>query len=254
MYQFKYFIALLATVILLYSCHSTSIHPRSIHPDAQLMDVSWKPADSLRFYFPQSRDGIRGFSYTRSDTFKEKWYSSSLFSLREPVLFDKQIQTDLYRFLWLRSFNRPMVFVLRRTGDRVTLTTKKLDREPEFEETKYVSKGWPGLMDELKGKTIEKVGDSLVIVKADRKAELIYDSTRTLTVGEWQHFEELLQKVRFVTMAATSNDAGMDGSEWILEHLYNDQYQFVNRWSPESGIHDVGVYLITLSGLKERIY
>src|SRR5258708_6742697 len=126
----KYFISSLSVAVILFSCGHA--------PDLQhgLASVaSWDPKDSLKFYFPQSRNADSGFSFTKGDTFRENWYSSALFSFREPIFYNKLIENDLYRFLWLRSFHRPVVIVLLRCGTRVTLTTKILNRQPEFLET-----------------------------------------------------------------------------------------------------------------------
>jgi hypothetical protein len=87
-------------------------------------DAAWSAGDSLTFYFPQDQSAGVGFQYTRSDTFRENSYSSALFSFREPVLYGKFSEGGMYRFLWLRSFGPPVVFVLGRSGDKVTLTTK----------------------------------------------------------------------------------------------------------------------------------
>jgi hypothetical protein len=217
-------------------------------------EAAWSAADSLAFYFPQSQSVDLGFQYIRSDTFRENWYSSALFSFREPVLYGKYSEGGMYRFLWLRAFGPPVVFVLSRSGDQVTLTTKILDRQPEFMETRYDPRGWNGLMDELKGKTIERFGDSLVVVKADRKATIVSNQTKRLTTLEWAGFEQLLRKSGFWTMAANADDRGFDGSEWVIESLQKDNYRFVARWSPRDAFRDAGVYLIKLSDLKGEIY
>ena len=148
-----------------------------------------------------------------------------------------------------------MVFILSRSESRITLTSKKLDRQPEFLETRYDPRGWDNLLEELKGKTIQKFGDSLIIVKADRKANIVYNSTKELTPDDWTGFEQLLQQMQFWIMPANGDDdRGTDGSEWILEGLYGGKYHFVARWSPHGKFRNVGEYLIKLSGLKEEIY
>lgn len=246
---FNYSIRPLIFGMLCLSCRRTS---ELSHTSGR--ENSWQTNDSLAFYFPQSQNPELGLQYTKGDTFRENWYSSALFSFREPILYNNYSQEGTYRFLWLRSFHRPVVFVLSRSKDQVSLTTKILDRQPEFKETKYYSKGWNGLRDELKGKTIERVGDSIVIVKADRKAAIVFNQTKRLGEMEWTRFEQLLQNARFWNIPANADERGMDGAEWIIEGLLKDKYRFVVRWSPENTFRDAGVYLINLSGLKEEIY
>ena len=245
----NYPIALFTSAILFFSCRHTSDRELPLHKEA-----SWSAKDSLAFYFPQNRRADLGFQYIRSDTFRENWYSSALFSFREPVLYGHYTNGGMYRFLWLRAFGPPVAFVLTRSGQGVTLTTKVLDQQPEFLETKYDPRGWNGLMDELKGKTIERFGDSLLTVKADRKANIVVNQTKRLTADEWTEFEKLLGKAGFWTLAATGDDRGFDGSEWIIESLREDKYRFVARWSPRDAFRDAGVYLIKLSGVRAEIY
>lgn len=216
----------------------------------------WKKDDSLKFYFPQSNNPDSGFLKNNIDDFREKWYSSALFSFKEPILYDKNLETNAYRFLWLRSFHRPVVFTLIKSESKVILTSKILDCQPEFLEHKYDPRGWVGLEEELKGKTIERFGDSLIVVKADRKANIVYNSTKELTVNNWDNFENTLQKANFWTTPSNKDDErGNDGSEWIIEGLNKNKYWFVARWSPRNNdFQNAGILLIKLSGLKEEIY
>ena len=67
--------------------------------------------DSLAFYFP-----INIFSdIPRADSFVQNWYSSALYSFKEPVLSQSFVGHDIYRFVWLRSFHRPVVFTLHQS-------------------------------------------------------------------------------------------------------------------------------------------
>ncbi len=201
-------ILLFGLIALLFSCRHTAEIGRPLGNEP-----AWNAADSLTFYFPQNQRADLGFQYTRSDTFLENWYSSALFSFREPVLYGHYSEGGIFRFLWLRAFGPPVVFVLSRSGDQVTLTTKILDHQPEFMESRYDPRGWNGLMDELKGKTIERFGDSLIVVKADRKARVVFNQTEQLPTFEWTGFEQLLRKAGFWTRPANADDRGMDGSE-----------------------------------------
>ena len=62
----------------------------------QFADTSDLPKDSLVFYFT-----INIFSdIPRADSFIQNWYSSALYSFKEPVLSQNFVGHNIYRFLW----------------------------------------------------------------------------------------------------------------------------------------------------------
>lgn len=248
----RYRIGLLTIAFLLFSCRHTSEKERPLGSEP-----AWSAGDSLAFYFPQNRSAGLGFQYTRSDTFRENWYSSALFSLREPVLDGHYSEGGIYRFLWLRSFDPPVVFVLSRSGDQVKLTAKVLNGGPEFRESRYDTSGWGAMTAAMKTKTIKRFRDSLVAAQADSKSGIVLSETKPLTPAAWSTFEQLLGKAGFWRLPATItglDDIGADGSEWIFESLQKDEYRFIVRWSPGGGFREAGSYLIRLSGFKVEIY
>ena len=92
--------------------------------EIKLVDTLSLPLDSLDFYFP-----INSFSNKPSvDSFVQNWYSSALYSFKESLLSQSFVGHSIYRFLWLRSFHRPVVFSLHQNQDKVWLTTKILDK------------------------------------------------------------------------------------------------------------------------------
>jgi len=248
---FKYAFALLITIC----CRHLHGSAQTPYPnDPEISDSLGIPKDSLKFYFPQNSNPDKGFS-GKGGLFKENWYSSALYAFKEPILYNYYLKKDIFRFLWLRSFHRPVIFILTRSDDEVTLTTKLLDQQPDFLERRYDPRGWDGLEGSLKGKTIQRFGDSLIIVQADRKAKIVYTHTQPCTVKNWYDFEQLLQKANFWQMSATDEgETGLDGSEWIIEGHLKSNYRFAARWSPKGGFKTAGIFLIKLSGLEESIY
>lgn len=243
---------LLAIVVFLFSCRNPSETARPLGSEP-----AWSAGDSLTFYFPQNQQPALGFQYSSIDTLLDKGYSWALFSFREPVFYRRYSPGGVYRFLWLRSFDPPVVFVLSRLGDQVTLTTKVMDGEPKLTESRVDPSRWAALTDNLKAKTIKRFRDSVVAAKADRKAGIVLSHTKPLTPKEWVGFEQLLGKAAFWQCPATRtalSDIGFDGSEWVIESLRKDKYRFVARWSPGGAFLDAGTYLIKLSGLKGEIY
>ena len=205
-------LVLLTVGVLLFSCRQTAEIGLPLGNEP-----TWSEGDSLAFYFPQNQRADLGFQHTGIDTFTENWYSSALFSFREPVLYGKCSEGGIYRFLWLRAFGPPVVFVLSRSGDQVTLTTKVLDHQPEFLESKYDPRGWSGLMEQLKGKTIERFGDSLIVVKADRKATIVSNRDEAATYLEWTKFEQLLAQAGFSRGRRLTGIEATTGRRWVIE-------------------------------------
>ena len=235
-------------VILLASCKTKT----------QSVDTLNLPEDSLSFYFPANIFSDR----PSSDSFVQNWYSSALYSFKEPVLSQSFIGHNIYRFLWLRSFHRPVVFTLRQKDNQVWLTTKILDKQPMFhddrfganvsilpkeEQQEYIDKGYS---------INKKTPDHLVFEKkADRKANIIYNKQIFLSVNEWNEFEQFLLKANFWTLPTNIDDGSTDGAQWVLEGHLKDKYHVVNYHSPGNNEYaKAGLFLIKLSGLKEEIY
>jgi hypothetical protein len=185
--------------------------------------------------------------------YEQRSYSSTLFSFKEPVLYNYYLGEERYRFLWLRSFHLPMVFILSNKNGKVALRIKKLDQTPQFEDEKY-GLPWPGVEDDFKGKTLEKIGDSILVVKADRKAKIIFDTTINLRTKDLEKFSSLLAQNAFWTTPVYKQNDAMDGATWIMEAHLENCYRYIIRQSPDKEIREAGEYLIKLSGLQERIY
>lgn len=217
------------------------------------------PKDSLTFYFPTSISQDTGIVKTEIDTFKLDWFSSALYSAKEPILYNYYTGHDIYRFLWLRSFHRPVVISLHKDEDKVWLTIKELDKQPEFmDELKPIKFFVPKLLpngdyDTTRIEDTEEP-EREVIKKADRKANIILNQTIKLTEKEWKDFETLLSNCSFWTSKSDIEALGCDGAEWTIEGHLKDKYWFVNRWSPRDNFRKAGEYLIHKSGFKEEIY
>ena len=232
-------------VIMLASCKTKS--NTTIHTE-----MSNLPKDSLAFYFP-----INTFSdMPRVDSFVQNWYSSALYSFKEPVLSQSFVGHNIYRFLWLRSFHRPVVFALHQSEGQVWLNTKMLDIQPSFhddrigcipkeDQQEYINEGY----------SIDKKNPDLMVRIADRKANIIYDKNISLSDNEWNEFEQLLAKANFWSLSTTIDDGSNDGAQWVIEGHLKNKYHVVNYHSPgNSEYAKAGRFLIKLSGLQEEIY
>ena len=231
--------------------------------DIKVSNSEGEPKDSLTFYLPASicRDDHKIIS--EIDTLNLLWYSSSLYCTKEPILYNYYLGHDIYRFLWLRSFHRPIVLTLHKDGNNVWLDMKELDRQPRFLDEHIVTikniRFLPPL-DEKTGEidsTIkldppEIITDS--IIKADRQAKITLTLRKQLSLKEWAEFESILDSFSYWTTKPSWDSRGMDGSEWLIEGHSNNKYWFVHRWSPSDSLKVAGMYLISKSGIKENIY
>lgn len=244
--------------LLFVSCSETPIDKDYYPKDTTVSGTNGTPKDSLSFYYPTTIQKDTQIFKIDIDTFMLNWFSSALYSAKEPILYNYYLGHDIYRFLWLRSFHRPVVFSLHKDGDKVWLTTKELDRQPNFMEITYVKFTPPiilpnGEIDTTESnRTDELPVDS--VSKPDRKAILILNETKQLSEAEWKEFEKMIADCSFWTSEPCDERFGIDGSRWIIEGHLKSKYWFVNRWSPKDNFRKAGEYLISKSGPKEAVY
>jgi hypothetical protein len=136
-----------------------------------------------------------------------------LFALREPLLFNKRENKEIYRFTWLRTFHNPIAIRIERSKDKHTVIWK-------------LSNGIhsPGILVESGQKEIAK--------------------------RDWYEFTQLLEKTNFSDMPTEVRYCGLDGAYWILEGTDNSRYHVVKRWSPNDDYSRCCDYLISLTDLR----
>jgi len=137
-----------------------------------------------------------------SDHFKAVWYSQELGCLKEPSLLDlsKDESREVYRFLWVRSFDHPVAIRLEVRADETGMLTTK------------VANGEAGFL-----KTI---------------THLIEDISRPLTREQTHAFLAQVKRSQFWLLPSSVNDqTGTDGAQWIIEGVKNGKYHVVDRWS-----------------------
>lgn len=254
----KIIIALLFGVSFI-SCYIAKTEKENYSNNPRISNRQGVPKDSLTFYFPTSISQDTGIVKTEIDTFTLNWFSSALYSAKEPILYNFYTGHDIYRFLWLRSFHRPVVISLHKDEDKVWLTIKELDKQPEFMDMLkpikfFEPKRLPNGDYDTTRIVIDIETEREVIKKADRKANIILNHTKKLTEKEWKEFETLLSNCSFWTSKPYIDVLGCDGSEWTIEGHLKGRYWFMKRWSPRDNFRKAGEYLIHKSGLKEEIY
>lgn len=173
-------------------------------------------------FFPKSSLDLR------RDDFKAKWYSAQLRALQEPSLLSLATnrEAESYRFLWLRTFHHPVAVRVDLQADGSWILITK------------VASGAGGYS----------------------PGTLTTDTSRKLTVEEAQSFLSKVENDGFWKVPNPVNDqAGTDGSQWIVEGVKAGRYHVIDRWTPNNGpAHDLGMLfafdLAKMSIPKNEIY
>jgi hypothetical protein len=142
------------------------------------------------------------------------WYSDDLNFYQEPMI-SNGYRCDVYRFLYLRSFNVPLVIRMERNDGRVTIRWKKCH--------------YNQLLDQY---------------------EWGVDSTKKLPDIQWDKFEKMLSKVNFWQLPTDTDDGSTDGAEWILEAFVNGKYKIAATNMEHSEFGKCLRYLMDLTDLN----
>lgn len=218
------------TVFLIQTGYSQSID-NFVDPTIKVDSLN-VPIDFKQPYFPKemfpeiNTDWIKENDSTYSikaeviegtyDEFVVNWYSKHLHAMKEPLLFNKKIDKEIYRFTWLRTFNRPMTFRFEKENDRFILYWKVLNGAGGYK---------PG--------------------------EIEIEQMKILSEKEWTEFTVLIKKADFWNMELGRKTIGDDGSEWIMEGVNQTDYRVVSVWTPRTGnFYNACNYLISLTNLK----
>ena len=124
-----------------------------------------------------------------------------------------------YRFLWLRTFNKPIAIRIWATADSAQMRVVRLSGAGGYD---------PGHVES--------------------------DKTVKISSDNWKRFRDSVAKAQFWQMPTKDphEELGLDGSQWILEGRVNGKYHVVDHWTPSSGAYyDCCRLLIALS--KEQI-
>ena len=167
------------------------------------------------YYFPVNALDPRD---PRGDGFRRRWYSSHLLAMGEPSLSCGPESRETYRFVWLRTFHRPISVRATKHHNVAKLTVVELDGAGGYAPGKVAS-------------TVEK----------------------ELSRKDWAMLETTLAAIDFWKMPARSgvDDLGLDGAQWIVEGRRPDKYHIVDRWSPRTGPYrEVGLWFLKAAGVK----
>jgi len=189
--------------------------------------------------------------------------SRSLSIFQAPVLFNYYLNADTYRFLWLRSFHRPVLLTLRQGATGATLRTQFLSKFPLILHLSSPDPDEPGIS---RKEAARRAAFAKVLAADARWQEQVAESKRPAVLvtaeetttpilpEQWQHFEALLNKARFEQMAPCQPTYIIDGASWLLESHRSDGYHMVLRHSPSAtdAFRAACEYLLDLSSARRE--
>ena len=160
------------------------------------IDTAFIPKDSNQYYFPLDvfKDTSSFVGYER---FVVSWYSKHLFAMKEPIFYADKSKNEIYRFTWLRTFNNPIAIRVEKHGDLYLLFWKLCDGAGGYE---------PG--------------------------KLVINKQKKIDKSTWNKLKNKINHINFWDLNTHEKSSGSDGSRWILEGKFQNQYNVVDRWTP----------------------
>jgi hypothetical protein len=193
---------------------------RTFFDSSLKLDSNNIPLDKEQNYFPlhffPSMDFKTNQVKIEKDTFLVKWYSKHLYAMKEPILYNRKFDKEIYRFTWLRTFHNPISIRIEKEGENYKLIWKLCNGAGGYE---------PG--------------------------DLIVDKEKLIDKITWDEFKTKISNADFWNLDIGRQTLGLDGAEWILEGVTSNNYYVVNMWSPTKGnFYDCCSYLIDLTDLN----
>ena len=166
-------------------------------------------ASTTKDYFPE---------WTELSSFQRQWFSEHLHAAKEQPI-SLPVETEIYRFTWLRSFHAPII-VRVDCNDKCILKARQLSGAGGYS---------PGHIQ----------------MKQDR----------ILTSEEASKLKAIAKRIDNWAYAPDKETIGLDGARWIFEMASGNNYQAWNLWSPTgekaAEIHvEMCLYLLNLTNFS----
>jgi hypothetical protein len=187
-----------------------------------------KPSKVLPAPGGQAEFFERGLFYREHDDldrFIRGWYSNHLTAMEEPSLVTSvSVDTEIYRFLWLRTFHHPIAVRITRRAGATTLHGVRLDGAGGYD---------PG-----------KITDRF---------------DKPVSAEDFRRLQKQLDATQFWTMPTLEERLVVaDGARWIIEGWRNGARHVTDRWTPSEGPYrKTGLLFLELAGWsfpKEEVY
>lgn len=227
----------------------------------------------LPYYFPSQIQKESKTIETQMQDWQNEAASTSLKCFNEPTLFNAKTRIEIIRFLHL-SGHRPILVKIEKSDTSIFLTTKLLDREPDwlvriYDNSRFIPpKIYPGnenndsirqsiiennrRIDELEKEAAKNYKIDSIIYPS-RYAEIALDTSILINEKIWDSLMIKLQNCNYWDIPPVISKQGLDGSYWFLESYVNNNYWFVFRWSPRDCFRCVCEYLLSKSNVGKII-
>ncbi|SFW86149.1 hypothetical protein [Chitinophaga sancti] len=149
-------------------------------------------ADKFNLLIPNDTS-VQYFPHDTTSGYYGSWIDDILFKMREPVLKKYTGRGEFIRFIWLRSFENPIVIRVNRFADTIYANIKELD-----------------ISSEQKG--------------------ILKDTIINLGAKEWNDFVSILTKNGFWNNTSENTSDAQDGVIWYLESRVGERYKLVEGW------------------------
>lgn len=228
------------------------------------------PASAATSYFPPQ--AAQDYQQTQpGDTIKTticqyifRSASECLAAFQAPVLSGAYQGPAVYRFVWLRSFHRPVLLTLERTASGGKLLTQLLTKHPNAGVPTLPDPDEPGISDQVRQQRLN-LAQAMARNKrwqaevAFAKAPAVAHSEQVVVVNpaQMQQFASLLAQADFWQLLSCEAAFGTDGAAWLLEAQVDTRYHVVYRQSPakKAQFRQCCEFLLDLSPAKhERRY
>ena len=171
--------------------------------------AEWRRLNCLEFYWTEER------AYMLSS------YLGEMFEhLSEPIYWDSDripIDIEAYRFVWLRTFDPPIVvnLIVSQKG-KAQIQCKVFNGQSGF-----------------------KIGE----LQAHTERNITYEEASPLLAELREHLWSAPE---------WNGEPGIDGATWFVDGIKDGRYHFVHRNSPDSGwVRAIGIAFLGLAGQEQ---
>jgi hypothetical protein len=266
--------------ILLASCSYPTASTPAYPQNPAISDALGHPRDTTTFYFPAT-DSLHA-KYLPKSKWPEVRYNTdirmsncandlqfasyTLTYFDAPVLSNYYLGADTYRFLWLRSFHRPVLLTLQHSLKGTTLHTQILSKSPfiptiELSDIIFaLPNATSAQLAKLKAEQkAQQQNPEIQRELAERNKRAIQvraeETTVPVTPTQWEQFQALVKRSKFNSLPACQPAPGvLDGASWLLESHQATGYHMVSRHSPDKpdGFRKACEYLIEQSSVRNE--
>lgn len=160
------------------------------------------------------------------DKMKDFFYNSFFIGgvlrfFNEPILYNKELNKEVFRFVWNGSFDAPLVVRIEKKSEDYKLF-------------------W-----------------QLSKLKRDGYSRIVIVESKSINKKNWDDLIILINKANFWNFRSGGGGCGFDGGEWNLEGVDSKRYQIVARWSPDGSPKDSNIaiccrFLVNLTDLTDE--